>query len=231
MRPQPEQRDGRVRRSRGPGGSAGAGERRRSAQSRSRAAQGLYGRTFRTKSIEWRDRTTGTQPAAGQRMLAEVIPLGGGSADHDRRGSHRRRRRVGRDGRTAGRSSLLGCRRRGGGCARALIAFIGLLERKHEIASERACVRRSCGHGSNIGRARGRCARAAVKQGPIHVTSFFEVNPGGVNQAVGDAEAYRDAAKARAGRDERAGLSGSRRAVPAREPVGVAATMPPMKPT
>jgi len=37
------------------------------------------GRTFRTKSIEWRDRTTGTQPAAGQRMLAEVIPLGGGS--------------------------------------------------------------------------------------------------------------------------------------------------------
>jgi uncharacterized protein GlcG (DUF336 family) len=37
------------------------------------------GRTFRTKSIEWRDRTTGSQPAAGQRMLAEVIPLGGGS--------------------------------------------------------------------------------------------------------------------------------------------------------
>jgi uncharacterized protein GlcG (DUF336 family) len=37
------------------------------------------GRTFRTKSIEWRDRTSGTQPAAGQRMLAEVIPLGGGS--------------------------------------------------------------------------------------------------------------------------------------------------------
>jgi len=37
------------------------------------------GRTFRTKSIEWRDRTTGTQPAAGQRMLAEVIPLGGGT--------------------------------------------------------------------------------------------------------------------------------------------------------
>jgi len=36
-------------------------------------------RTFRTKSIEWRDRTMGTQPAAGQRMLAEVIPLGGGT--------------------------------------------------------------------------------------------------------------------------------------------------------
>jgi len=36
-------------------------------------------RTFRTKSIEWRDRTTGTMPAAGQRMLAEVIPLGGGT--------------------------------------------------------------------------------------------------------------------------------------------------------
>lgn len=37
------------------------------------------GRTFRTKSIEWRDRTLGTMPAAGQRQLSEVIPLGGGT--------------------------------------------------------------------------------------------------------------------------------------------------------
>jgi uncharacterized protein GlcG (DUF336 family) len=36
-------------------------------------------RTFRSKSIEWRDRTSGTQPAAGQRQLADVIPLGGGA--------------------------------------------------------------------------------------------------------------------------------------------------------
>lgn len=33
------------------------------------------------------------------------------------------------------------------------------------------------------------------KQGPIHVTSFFEVNPGGVNQAVGILKTYRDAAR------------------------------------
>ncbi len=82
------------------------------------------GRTFRTKSIEWRDRTTGTQPAAGQRMLAEVIPLGGGVADHDRRRGHRRRRRVGRAGRPARRSGLRGCRRGSGGRSRALIASI-----------------------------------------------------------------------------------------------------------
>jgi uncharacterized protein GlcG (DUF336 family) len=37
------------------------------------------GRTFRSKSIEWRDRTSGTQPGAGQRQLADVIPLGGGA--------------------------------------------------------------------------------------------------------------------------------------------------------
>ena len=37
------------------------------------------GRTFRVKSIEWRDRTLATMPAAGQRQLAEVIPLGGGT--------------------------------------------------------------------------------------------------------------------------------------------------------
>ena len=37
------------------------------------------GRTFRSKSIEWRDRTSGTQAAAGQRQLADVIPLGGGA--------------------------------------------------------------------------------------------------------------------------------------------------------
>lgn len=37
------------------------------------------GRTFRTKSIEWRDRSAGTSPQSGQRFLAEVIPLGGGS--------------------------------------------------------------------------------------------------------------------------------------------------------
>ena len=32
-------------------------------------------------------------------------------------------------------------------------------------------------------------------QGPIHVTSFFEVNPGGVNQAVTTLKQYRDAAR------------------------------------
>ena len=37
------------------------------------------GRTFRMKSIEWRDRSAGTTPQAGQRFLAEVIPLGGGT--------------------------------------------------------------------------------------------------------------------------------------------------------
>jgi uncharacterized protein GlcG (DUF336 family) len=36
-------------------------------------------RTFRSKSIDWRDRTMGTMPAAGQRQLSDVIPLGGGS--------------------------------------------------------------------------------------------------------------------------------------------------------
>ena len=33
------------------------------------------------------------------------------------------------------------------------------------------------------------------KEGPIHVTSFFEVNPAGVNQAVGTLKTYRDAAR------------------------------------
>jgi uncharacterized protein GlcG (DUF336 family) len=36
-------------------------------------------RTFRAKSTEWRDRTMGSMPAAGQRQLSEVIPLGGGT--------------------------------------------------------------------------------------------------------------------------------------------------------
>ena len=37
------------------------------------------GRTFRMKSIEWRDRSAGTSPQSGQRFLTDVIPLGGGS--------------------------------------------------------------------------------------------------------------------------------------------------------
>jgi uncharacterized protein GlcG (DUF336 family) len=35
-------------------------------------------RTYRRPSIEWRDQTAGDNIAMGQRMLAEVIPLGGG---------------------------------------------------------------------------------------------------------------------------------------------------------
>jgi uncharacterized protein GlcG (DUF336 family) len=35
-------------------------------------------RTFRATSTEWRDRSSGTQGAAGQRYLTDVIPLGGG---------------------------------------------------------------------------------------------------------------------------------------------------------
>ena len=35
-------------------------------------------RTFRTSTTQWRDRSAGAQAAAGQRMLADVIPLGGG---------------------------------------------------------------------------------------------------------------------------------------------------------
>ena len=35
----------------------------------------------------------------------------------------------------------------------------------------------------------------APQQGPIHVTSFFEVNPGGVNQAIGMLKTYRDATR------------------------------------
>jgi uncharacterized protein GlcG (DUF336 family) len=35
-------------------------------------------RTYRRASIEWRDQTAGDSDAMGQRMLAEVIPLGGG---------------------------------------------------------------------------------------------------------------------------------------------------------
>jgi uncharacterized protein GlcG (DUF336 family) len=35
-------------------------------------------RTYRRSSIEWRDQTAGDSIAMGQRMLAEVIPLGGG---------------------------------------------------------------------------------------------------------------------------------------------------------
>jgi uncharacterized protein GlcG (DUF336 family) len=35
-------------------------------------------RTYRRTSIEWRDRTAGDSDAMGQRMLADVIPLGGG---------------------------------------------------------------------------------------------------------------------------------------------------------
>ena len=36
-------------------------------------------RTFRMKSIEWRDRSAGTTPQSGQRQLVDVIPLGGGA--------------------------------------------------------------------------------------------------------------------------------------------------------
>jgi uncharacterized protein GlcG (DUF336 family) len=36
-------------------------------------------RTFRSKSLEWRDRTAGNAPGAGQRQLVDVIPLGGGA--------------------------------------------------------------------------------------------------------------------------------------------------------
>jgi uncharacterized protein GlcG (DUF336 family) len=36
-------------------------------------------RTFRSKSIEWRDRTAGNAAGAGQRQLVDVIPLGGGA--------------------------------------------------------------------------------------------------------------------------------------------------------
>ncbi len=35
----------------------------------------------------------------------------------------------------------------------------------------------------------------APRQGPIHVTSFFEVTPGGVNQALPTLKQYRDAAR------------------------------------
>ena len=35
-------------------------------------------RTYRRSTIEWRDRTAGDSIAMGQRMLDEVIPLGGG---------------------------------------------------------------------------------------------------------------------------------------------------------
>jgi len=36
-------------------------------------------RTFRRTSLDWRDRTAGGSEASGQRMLAHVIPLGGGA--------------------------------------------------------------------------------------------------------------------------------------------------------
>jgi uncharacterized protein GlcG (DUF336 family) len=35
-------------------------------------------RTFRAPTTAWRDRSSGSQPAAGQRYLTDVIPLGGG---------------------------------------------------------------------------------------------------------------------------------------------------------
>jgi uncharacterized protein GlcG (DUF336 family) len=36
-------------------------------------------RTYRRTSLEWRDRTAGESERAGQRVLADVIPLGGGA--------------------------------------------------------------------------------------------------------------------------------------------------------
>ncbi len=36
-------------------------------------------RTFRRTSLDWRDRTVGDAEASGQRMLADVVPLGGGA--------------------------------------------------------------------------------------------------------------------------------------------------------
>ena len=36
-------------------------------------------RTFRRTSLDWRDRSAGESDASGQRMLADVIPLGGGA--------------------------------------------------------------------------------------------------------------------------------------------------------
>jgi quinol monooxygenase YgiN len=42
-------------------------------------------------------------------------------------------------------------------------------------------------------------AGAAPQEGPIHVTGFFEVTPGSVNQAIGMLKQYRDAAKAEPG--------------------------------
>jgi len=35
-------------------------------------------RTFRVSSMTWRDRSAANTPAAGQRLLTDVIPLGGG---------------------------------------------------------------------------------------------------------------------------------------------------------
>src|SRR5262245_38869799 len=45
----------------------------------------------------------------------------------------------------------------------------------------------------------GASAGDATQAGPIHVTSFFEVTPGQVNQAIGMLKQYRDAAKAEPG--------------------------------
>ncbi len=36
-------------------------------------------RTFRRTSLDWRDRSAGESAASGQRMLADVVPLGGGA--------------------------------------------------------------------------------------------------------------------------------------------------------
>ena len=36
-------------------------------------------RTYRRTSLDWRDRTAGESDRAGQRLLADVIPLGGGA--------------------------------------------------------------------------------------------------------------------------------------------------------
>ena len=36
-------------------------------------------RTYRRTSLDWRDRTAGTSERLGQRMLTDVIPLGGGA--------------------------------------------------------------------------------------------------------------------------------------------------------
>jgi len=128
-------------------------------------------RAFRRSSLEWAKRTE--TELAGQRSLAEVIPLGGGRADPGWRRHHRGRRCERTFRRSAGRRHLRqGCDRQSGRPAQVTVSRIEKSRGMRDAAFCQFAVR---------------CAVAAVAS-PAHAQNLKQVrddrHPGRADQSV-----------------------------------------------